>query len=67
MTAKNDVVEGDLTNNQASREATLFVDGEMLTFERPVAKVFVRAGSEPTVLLRYKCENFYDHASKVFF
>ena len=67
VTAKNDVVEVDLTNNQASREATLFVDGEMLTFERPVAKVFVRAGSEPTVLLRYKCENFYDHASKVFF
>lgn len=67
VTAKNDVVEVDLTNNQASREATLFVDGEMLAFERPVAKVFVRAGARPTVLLRYKCENFYDHASKVFF
>lgn len=67
VTAKSDVVEVDLTNNQASREATLFVDGEMLAFERPVARVFVRAGAAPTVLLRYKCENFYDHASKVFF
>ncbi|WP_139652629.1 NAD(+)/NADH kinase [Raoultibacter phocaeensis] len=67
VTAKNDVVEVDLTSNQASREATLFVDGELLVFERPVAKVFVRAGAAPTILLRYKCETFYDHAAKVFF
>lgn len=67
VTAKNDVVEIDLTNNQATREATLFVDGEMLVFEQPVAKAFVRVGAAPTVLLRYKCENFYDHAAKVFF
>ena len=67
VTAKNDVVELDLTSNQATREATLFADGEMLSFERPVAKVFVRGGTDPTILLRYKCENFYDHAAQVFF
>ena len=67
VTAKNDVVELDLTSSQASREATLFADGEMLSFERPVAKVFVRTGAEPTVLLRYKRESFYEHAAKVFF
>lgn len=67
VTAKSDIVEVDLTSNQASREATLFVDGELLAFERPVAKVFVRAGIAPTILLRYKCETFYDHAAKVFF
>ncbi|MEG0505038.1 MAG: NAD(+)/NADH kinase, partial [Raoultibacter sp.] len=32
VTAKNDVVEIDVTGNQNSREATLFVDGEILTF-----------------------------------
>ena len=67
VAGKSDIVEVDLTSNQASREATLFVDGELLAFERPVAKVFVRAGIAPTILLRYKCENFYDHAAKVFF
>lgn len=67
VTAKTDVVEIDLTGNQASREATLFVDGEILEFEKPVAKIFIRRGDAPTVLLRYKCEDFYRHAAKVFF
>ena len=53
VTASNDVVEMDLSHNADTREATLFVDGELLEFERPVRRVYVRRGDAPTVLLRY--------------
>lgn len=67
VTASNDIVEVDLSANPASREATLFIDGEMLPFEAPVQRVYVRTGDTPTTLLRYKSDNFYEHVSKVFF
>lgn len=67
VTAKSDVVDIDLTSNQAAREATLFVDGEMLEFEKSVAKVFVRKGEAPTILLRYRQKDFYERISQVFF
>ena len=67
VTASNDVVEMDLSHNADTREATLFVDGELLEFERPVRRVYVRRGDTPTVLLRYQREGFYEHAARVFF
>ena len=67
VTASNDVVEMDLLHNADTREATLFVDGELLEFERPVRRVYVRRGDAPTVLLRYQREGFYEHAARVFF
>lgn len=67
VTAKSDVVDIDLTNNQCSREATLFVDGGILEFKKPVTKVFVRKGGAPTVLLRYKRKDFYERSAQVFF
>lgn len=67
VTARNDVVEIDLTANTATREAALFIDGEPLHFEKAPAKICIRKGSEATVLLRYKHEGFYEHASEVFF
>ena len=67
VTASNDVVEMDLSHNADTREATLFVDGELLEFERPVRRVYVRRGDAPTVLLRYQREGFYEHAARVFF
>ena len=45
----------------------VFVDGELLELGRPVRRVYVRRGEAPTVLLRHKCESFYEHAAKVFF
>ena len=67
VTAANDVVEMDLSRNRDPREATLFADGEPLVFDRPVKRVYVSRGAAPTVLLRYRGESFYEHASKVFF
>ena len=67
VTASNDVVEMDLSHNAETREATLFVDGELLDFDRPVRRVYIRRGDAPTVLLRYQREGFYEHAARVFF
>ncbi len=67
LTAENDVVEVDLTSLAADREATLFVDGEMLEFGHPVRRVYVRRGGEPTVFLRSDQRNFYQHVAEVFF
>lgn len=67
VTAANDVVEMDLSRNRDPREATLFADGELLTFDAPVKRVYVTRGSAPTTLLRYQREGFYEHAAKVFF
>ena len=67
VTAANDVVELDLSLNRDPREATLFADGELLTFDAPVKRVYVARGTAPTTLLRYQREGFYEHAAKVFF
>lgn len=67
VTAANDVVEMDLSLNRDPREATLFADGELLTFDAPVKRVYVARGTAPTTLLRYQRESFYEHAAKVFF
>lgn len=67
LTSENDVVEMDLSANAADREATLFVDGDIAKLPSPIERMYVRRGSAPTVLLRYAGENFYEHASSVFF
>ncbi len=70
VTAENDVVDLELLSPSESsypREASLFVDGELLQFETPVRRVYVRRGDRPTTLLRYQREDFYEHVAKVFF
>ena len=67
VTAPSDVVEMSLSTDAARHDATLFADGEVLSFERPVRRVYVRRGDAPTVLLRHRHEGFYEHAAKVFF
>ena len=67
VTAANDVVEMDLSLNRDPREAALFADGELLSFDAPVKRVYVARGTAPTTLLRYQREGFYEHAAKVFF
>ena len=54
----------DLTDMTLAYESP---DGELLEFERPVRRVYVRRGDAPTVLLRYQREGFYEHAARVFF
>ena len=67
VTAANDVVEMDLSLNRDPREAALFADGELLSFDAPVKRVYVSRGAVPTTLLRYRHDGFYEHAAKVFF
>lgn len=67
VTAANDVVEIDLSPATDSRNASIFVDGELLRFDRPVRRASVRRGDLPTTLLRYKHDGFYEHVAGVFF
>lgn len=67
VTAENDVMEVDLTGNAAHREATLFVDGDMIAFDKPIARMYVQRGETPTTLLRLGEGDFYKKISKTFF
>lgn len=67
VTGPSDIVEVSMDPSSANREATMFIDGELIPVERPVRRVVVQSGEEPTVLLRYKAESFYGRTSRVFF
>lgn len=67
LTGENDIVRVDIADNCASREATLFVDGELKPFGAPVRRVYVRRGESPTFLLRCSDKSFYEHAAETFF
>ena len=67
VTAQEDVVEVALDSRVSRNEASLFVDGETLAFDRPIERVVVRRGAHPTTLLRYRNESFYARAAEVFF
>ncbi|MEG0682248.1 MAG: NAD(+)/NADH kinase [Raoultibacter sp.] len=67
VTDPSDVVEVNLAPDAAGRDAVLFADGEALALDACVSRVMVCKGAAPTVLLRYKHEGFYSHASHVFF
>lgn len=67
LTGECDVVRVSLACEDANREATLFVDGDMLMFDRPIKCVYVRRGEVPTVLLRVSGEGFYEYAAETFF
>lgn len=67
LTGSTDVACVTVTNNDAGREATLFVDGDMIAFDRPVRRVYVRRGDVPTVLLRASGDDFYTRIAHTFF
>ena len=67
VTNPSDVVEIDLSETPASREASYFVDGELITLNEPVDRVMVRKSHHPTILLRYKNEGFYPAVANTFF
>ncbi|MEE0145997.1 MAG: NAD(+)/NADH kinase, partial [Senegalimassilia anaerobia] len=50
VTAPSDVVEMDLSENQDDRDATLFIDGELVELDRPLRRLYVRRGDVPTTL-----------------
>ena len=67
VTAEHDVVEMTLQDDSSYREATLFVDGEMLLFDNSVRRIYVRRSPHPITLLRYRDTGYYRHVSEVFF
>lgn len=67
VTGSSDVIEIDLDASLASRAATLFIDGERISFDSPIRKVVVTTGEEPTLLLRYQAKSFYQQAADAFF
>lgn len=67
VTGPSDITEVFMDPSSANREATMFIDGEIIPSERPIRRVVVRKGDEPTILLRYKAETFYGRTSRVFF
>lgn len=67
VTAPSDVVELDVSENRSGRDVALFVDGEPAELPGRPLRAFVRKNLEPTVLLRYRHQGFYAHASEVFF
>jgi NAD+ kinase len=67
VTNPSDVVEIDLSNNPIEREASYFVDGELVELGETVDRVMVRKSESPTILLRYKNEGFYAAVAHTFF
>lgn len=67
VTGSSDVIEIDLDASYASRDATLFIDGDRIQLDSPIRKIVVATGDEPTLLLRYRSQTFYEHAAKAFF
>lgn len=67
LTGPDDVVCAALASEEANGLALLLIDGDMLSFNRPVRRMYVRRGDEPTVFLRLEGENFYKQVSKTFF
>ncbi len=67
VTDPSDVVELDLSRNEEGRDATVFIDGELLDLPAPVRRIYVQRGDAPTVLLRSGSQGFYRHVSEVFF
>lgn len=67
VTDASDVTEIDLNPTSANREASMFIDGELIDTSRPIRKIIVRTGEEPTILLRYRAKPFYSQMAEVFF
>lgn len=67
LTNSSDVVCVDFTKTRPGRPVSLFVDGDILEFDTPVERVFVRRGEAPTTLLYADGNHFYKYAASTFF
>lgn len=67
VTAPHDIVDLEMPREGGNEEVALFIDGEALSFERPVKRVIIRQGAIATTLLDYRKEPFYSKISRVFF
>ena len=66
-TGPSDVVEVDMSKNPESREASLFIDGELIEPQSRVQRIIVTPSRRPTTLLRYGNNDFYESVHNTFF
>lgn len=67
VTDSHDVIEITFDDLDSFREATLFVDGEIVPFDRSLAKIYVQRAPFPVTLLRAEGASFYERLSRDFF
>lgn len=67
VTDHSDIIEVGFDDTDEFREATLFVDGDIVPFEKPLRKVYVRCAPFDVTLLRADGASFYERISKDFF
>ena len=67
VTDVSDVIEVGFDDTDEFREATLFVDGDIVPFDAPLRKIYVQCAPFDVTLLRADGASFYDRISKDFF
>lgn len=68
VTEHHDIVEVNLEpGSPSTREVSLFADGDVLPFDRPILNVIVSVGDRPTIMLNRHEQSFYRQISAVFF
>lgn len=67
VTDSHDVIEITFDDLDSFREATLFVDGEIVPFDHSLAKIYVQRAPFPVTLLRAEGASFYERLSRDFF
>ena len=67
VTDASDVIEVTFDDTEDYRDATLFVDGEIVPFEHSLEKLYVQCAPYPVTLLRAGGATFYERISHDFF
>jgi NAD+ kinase len=66
-TDSNDVIEVLFDDIQAYREAALFIDGEIVLFDSPLRKLYIKRAPFDITLLRGEGAHFYDRIAQDFY
>lgn len=67
VTDASDVIEVGFDDTDEFREATLFVDGDIVPFDAPLRKIYLQCAPFDVTLLRADGASFYERISKDFF
>lgn len=67
VTDASDIIEVTSDDTEDYRDATLFVDGEIVPFERSLEKLYIQCAPYPVTLLRASGAGFYERISRDFF
>lgn len=67
LAGSSDVVHVRLVDERSKCAATLFVDGDMLVFDKAITDLYIKKGDTPTTLLYRESNHFYERVSKTFY